>query len=71
MLAPIALFVHNRPWHTRQAVEALQKNEFASESDLFIFSDAARKPEAVAAVCEVREYIKTIGGSKSVKLLNV
>ncbi len=26
--APIALFTYNRPWHTRQTVEALQKNEF-------------------------------------------
>lgn len=23
-LAPIVLFVYNRPWHTRQTVEALQ-----------------------------------------------
>ena len=28
-LAPIVLFVYNRPDHTRQTVEALQKNEFA------------------------------------------
>jgi Glycosyl transferase family 2 len=68
-VAPIALFVYNRPWHTRQTVEALQKNEFSSESDLFIFSDAARKPEAVDAVCKVREYIKTIGGFKSVNIV--
>lgn len=36
-VAPFALFVYNRPWHTRQTVEALQKNEFSAESDLFIF----------------------------------
>lgn len=68
-VAPIALFVYNRPWHTRQTVEALQKNEFSTKSDLFIFSDAARIPETVAAVCEVREYIKTIGGFKSVNIV--
>jgi len=28
-LAPIVLFVYNRPDHTRQTVEALQKNELA------------------------------------------
>lgn len=38
-LAPIVLFVYNRPWHTKQTVEALQKNELAKESDLFIYSD--------------------------------
>jgi hypothetical protein len=67
--APIALFVYNRPAHTRQTVEALLKNELAGESDLFIFSDAPKKPEAVAAVQEVREYIKTVGGFKSVSIV--
>lgn len=68
-LAPIALFVYNRPLHTRQTVEALQKNELARESDLFIFSDASKKPEAAATVGEVREYIKTITGFKSVSII--
>ena len=68
-MAPIALFVYNRPWHTRHTVEALQQNKLAEESDLFIFSDAARNPEAVAAVCEVREYIKAIGGFKSLHIV--
>lgn len=35
-LAPIALFVFNRPWHTRRTIEALQKNPQASESELFV-----------------------------------
>lgn len=64
--APIALFVYDRPWHTRQAVEALQQNEPAEESDLFIFSDAPNSPGANLAVQKVREYIRGIGGFKSV-----
>ena len=28
-LAPIVIFVYNRPWHTQQTIEALQKNELA------------------------------------------
>jgi len=68
-LAPIALFVYNRPRHTRQTVEALQKNELAGESDLFIYSDTTKKPEAVEAVNEVREYIKTISGFRSVSII--
>jgi hypothetical protein len=67
--APIALFVYNRPWHTRQTVEALQKNELAEDSDLFIFSDAPKKPEAAAAVQEVRDYISHISGFKSIKII--
>jgi hypothetical protein len=66
--APIVLFVYNRPSHTRQTVMALQKNELARESDLFIFSDAPKKPSADADVQEVREYIKTVGGFKAVSI---
>ena len=40
-LSPIVLFVYNRPWHTQQTIEALQKNELASESNLIIYSDEA------------------------------
>lgn len=69
MYAPIALFVYNRPWHTQQTVEALKNNELAAESDLYIFSDAAKKPDAVAAVNEVRDYIKSITGFKSVSII--
>jgi len=69
VFAPIALFVYSRPWHTRQTVEALQKNALAECSDLFIFADAPKKPEAVAAVQEVREYIKTVEGFKSVSIV--
>ena len=68
-LAPIILFVYNRPWHTRQTIEALQKNEFASESELFIYSDAPKNDSAIESVSEVRNYIKTITGFKTVTIL--
>lgn len=67
-LAPIVLFTYNRPWHLRQTVEALQKNELANESELFIFSDGP-KPGAEEKVKEVREYIKTIDGFKKVTII--
>jgi hypothetical protein len=60
--APIALFVYNRPWHTRQTITALQKNKFAEESDLFIFSDAEKDSKAAGAVREVRDYVNGIEG---------
>jgi len=68
-LAPIALFVYKRPSHTRRTVGALQANELAGESDLFIFSDAPKKPEDVNSVHEVREYIKTINGFRTVNII--
>ena len=37
-LAPIALFVYNRPVHTRRTVEALLKNELAEgERSVYFF----------------------------------
>lgn len=68
-LAPIILFVYNRPWHTKQTIEALQKNELASESELFIYSDAPKKEEAEEKVKEVREYINTIIGFNKITII--
>ena len=68
-LAPIVLFVYNRPDHTRQTVEALQKNELAKDSELFIYSDAAKNENAETKVNKVREYIKTINGFKKVRII--
>lgn len=68
MTAPIALFVYNRPWHTEQTVEALKKNELAKESDLFIFSDGAKKQRDNDQVQKVRSYLATIEGFKSVTI---
>ncbi len=68
-LAPIVLFVYNRPWHTRQTIEALQKNELAKDSELFIFSDAPKNKEAEEKVKKIREYIKTIDGFKKITII--
>ena len=39
----ILLFVYNRPWHKRQMVKTLRKNDLASESELFIYADKAKQ----------------------------
>jgi hypothetical protein len=65
-LAPIAFFVYNRLQHTKRTLEALAANTLASESDLFIFSDAPKNEQAEEGVRAVREYIRTVKGFKSV-----
>jgi hypothetical protein len=67
-LAPIAFFVYNRPRHTKRALEALAANPLASESDLFIFSDAPKNEQAEEGVRAVREYIHTVKGFKSITI---
>ena len=68
-LAPIVIFTYNRPWHTQQTVEALLKNEYASESDLIIFSDAPKNEAAKKGVEETRSYIRNITGFKSLRII--
>ncbi len=68
-LAPVVLFVYNRPWHTQQTVEALQKNELVKESELFVYSDEAKNENARKSVDEVREYINSIDGFKKVTVI--
>ena len=65
-LAPIALFVYKRLAHTRQTVDALRANDLAAESDLFVFSDAAKTEADSRVVAEVREYVNSLSGFKSV-----
>lgn len=60
MLAPIVLFVYNRPSHTRQVIEALMQNTLSPQSDLIIYSDAPKNPESADSVLAVRAYITEI-----------
>ncbi|MEQ8926492.1 MAG: glycosyltransferase [Fulvivirga sp.] len=70
-LAPIVLFVYNRPWHTQKTLEALSRNELADKSDLFIFSDGPKNKassEDLRNIDEVRRIITDISGFKSVNV---
>jgi len=68
-VAPIALFVYNRPEHARRTIKFLQQNLLADESRLFIFSDAAKDSSQQVFVTEVRDIIKQVDGFKSVELI--
>ncbi len=68
-LAPIVLFVYNRLDHTKQTLEALLANELANQSEIFIYSDAAKSRNDEIKVAEVREYIKKVSGFKKVTII--
>jgi hypothetical protein len=68
-LAPIVLFVYNRPEHTTRTLEALQQNALASQSDLTIYSDGPKRPEHEDAVAQVRKAIRNTVGFRSVKIV--
>ena len=68
-LAPILLFVYNRPQHVERAIGSLLQNREAAASDLYVFSDAARSAEDAAAVEMVRKEIADIQGYRSVSVV--
>ena len=65
-LAPIVLFVYNRLDHTKQTINALKKNYLATDSILYIFSDAPNNKESIVSVKNVRHYIHSIKGFKEI-----
>jgi hypothetical protein len=71
MNAPVALFVYNRPDHTSRTLEALRKNENASETDLYIFADGPKAnatEKDLGAIREVRNIVSIIKGFRNVVL---
>lgn len=64
--APVVLFTYARLAHTMRTVEQLAHNALAEQTDLIIFSDAAKNEKSQSAVDEVRAYLPTISGFRSV-----
>lgn len=72
ILAPIILFVYNRPWHTKQVLEALMKNELADQSTLYIYCDGpkpAASVETIKSIKEVSLVIREKNWCKEVKII--
>ncbi|MCQ7926273.1 hypothetical protein NP234_24110, partial [Salmonella enterica] len=67
-MSPIALFVFNRPAHTRRTLQCLAQADGAAQSDLHIFADGARSAADEAAVREVRDICRAATGFASVTL---
>ncbi len=68
-LAPILLFVYNRPDHAARLVESLMSCELSKESELFIFADAPKidaNIEDIAKNTAVIEFVNSISHFKKV-----
>lgn len=71
-LAPIVLFVYNRPWHTEQTLQALEKNELAQDSVLYIYADGPEKgatPDQLEKIDQVRRLIRKDWKFKEIKIV--
>lgn len=71
-LAPVVLFVYNRPWHTRQTLEALSRNTLADQSKLYIYADGPKEgasDEQLRQIKEVRQLIREKKWCKEVEVI--
>lgn len=68
-LAPIALFVYNRPMHTKKVLQSLQQNDLSQGSVLYIFADAPKTLAEQAKVDEVKQVVKQQQWCKEVNLV--
>jgi len=67
-LAPIGLSTYVRLQHLQKTITALQQNELARDSELFVFSDAP-KPGDEEKVAAVRSYLRTVDGFNRVRIV--
>lgn len=68
-LAPVVLFVYNRPQHTQRTIAALLANTLAEQTHVIIYSDAARTDAHVPQVEAVRKYVRGLKGFLSIKIV--
>ena len=68
-LSPIVLFTYNRLQNTRETVSCLLANPEAADSDFIVYSDAPKNERAAGSVMQVREYLRTITGFRSVTVV--
>jgi len=61
LLAPICLFVYNRPSHTLETLKALKESKLSDLSDLYIFCDGPKPGASIEdkeKISKVREVIR-------------
>lgn len=71
MLAPVVLFVYNRLDHTQEVIDTLSKNILAKDSELFVFSDAAKTENGREKVEAVRDYIHNVEWHEKFKKVSI
>lgn len=68
MYFPVVLFVYSRVEHTRRTIQSLSECYGSDKTDLIIFSDGPKGKENQRDVDDVRNFLLTIKGFKSIKI---
>jgi hypothetical protein len=61
-MAPVVLFVYNRPWHTERSLNALASNSLFNKSILYIYADGPKEEATnteLNAIYKVRKLIRS------------
>ncbi len=67
-VSPILLFTYLRLDTLTRTISALKKNVLATDSDLYIFSDGPKSETDAQKVKEIRTFLRSITGFKSVSI---
>ncbi len=65
MVAPVAVFAYNRADLLSEALESLDKNDLAKQTEMFIFSDGFKGKDDYEGVMKVREVIHSFEGKNN------
>lgn len=69
--APIVLFAYNRPEHTRQLLESLNRNPEAAESDLIVFCDGPKEGASAEMLERIKQDRETVRNTARCKNLTL
>lgn len=68
-LAPIVLFVYNRPYHTKLLLDSLKQNKLSKDSTLYIYCDGPKtnlNKNEIEKILEVKKLINEINFCKEI-----
>lgn len=71
MYAPVVIFCYNRKEHLEKTIYALEKNELANETDVYIYADGYRGDKDKRDVEEVRSFLMSYKKTSLFKSLTI
>ena len=70
-LAPLVLFVYNRPDHTKKVLDELNKCALAERTEVFIFSDGSKNEKSKDAVDATRKIIDEFAANNNFRNVTI
>jgi hypothetical protein len=68
-IAPVLIFTYNRLNTLESLIHSLKENFLSKNTDIIVFSDYPKTDNAIKSVLAVRNFLKTITGFNSIKIV--